>query len=392
MDVITEAACGIDVHQKQITVTTLIGAAAAKPKRHSQRFGTTTVALKECGQWLCDQQIELVLMESTGQYWRPVWQILAPFGFKMILCNPRIIKNIPGKKTDQKDSEWIAELGRLGLVSASFIPPQAIQELRESTRLKKSLTQDITKKKNVIHNLLQRSNIKLTTYISDIFKGAGRKLLDLLVNGEKITLPTIKKCMHGRMKATPEQIQAALDGVLSANDRRLLDILLELLKQITAALTELEQQIEVQLEPFKALYLRLQTIPGISEGIAKIIVAEVGADVSPFPTVHHLASWAGVCPGNYESAGKSKSSHITHGNVYLKTAMVQAAMGAKRQKNTGLKDFFYRLSSHMGRQKAVVALAHKLLRIVYAMIDTGQTYQELKKSERSQQALISTNN
>ncbi|WP_137638909.1 IS110 family transposase [Loigolactobacillus binensis] len=392
MDVITEAACGIDVHQKQITVTTLIGATTARPKKHSQRFGTTTVALKACGQWLRDQQIELVLMESTGQYWRPVWQILAPFGFKMILCNPRIIKNIPGKKTDQKDSEWIAELGRLGLVSASFIPPQAIQELRESTRLKKSLTQDITKKKNAIHNILQRSNIKLTTYVTDIFNGAGRKLLDLLVNGEKTTLPRIKQCMHGRMKATPEQIQAALDGVLSANDRRLLDILLELLKQITAAITELEQQIEAQLDPFRKLYLRLQTIPGISEGVAKIIIAEVGADVSPFPTAHHLASWAGLCPGNYESAGIAKSSHITHGNVHLKTAMVQAAMGAKRQKNTGLTDFFYRLSSHMGRQKAVVALAHKLLRIVYAMIDTGQNYQELKRSERSQKALISTNN
>lgn len=309
MDVITEAACGIDVHQKQITVTTLVGAAAAKPKKQSQRFGTTTAELKICGSWLSNQKIEVVLMESTGQYWRPVWQVLASFDFKMILCNPRIIKDIPGKKTDQKDSEWIAELGRLGLVSASFIPPQAIQELRESTRFKKSLTQDITKRKNVVHNILQRSNVKLTTYISDIFNGSGRKLLDLLINGEKITLTAIKKCMHGRLKASPQQLYAALDGVLSVNDRRLLDIVLELLAQLANALTALEQQIEEQLSQFKELYLRLQTIPGVGASIAKIIIAEVGADVSPFPSAHHLASWAGLCPGNYESAGISKSSH-----------------------------------------------------------------------------------
>ena len=181
MEVVAESVAGIDVHQKEITVTVLIGSAeSAKPKKVHARFQTVTFDLKACGAWLKQQDVKQVLMESTGQYWRPVWQILEPFGFNMILCNPRIIKNIPGKKTDQKDSEWLSELARYGLVSASYVPPRQIQELRESTRLSKSITQQMTRLKNQVHDILQRSNIKLTTYVSDIFSGSGRRILALL--------------------------------------------------------------------------------------------------------------------------------------------------------------------------------------------------------------------
>ncbi|EEI70559.1 IS110 family transposase [Lentilactobacillus hilgardii] len=383
MDVITEKCCGIDVHQKQITLTTLIGRADQKPRKNSRRYGTTSPELRQCANWLLEKEVEVVLMESTGQYWRPVWQILEPYGFKMVLCNPRIIKNIPGKKTDQKDSEWIAELARLGLVAASFIPPRPIQELRESTRTRKSLTETATSIKNKIHNILQRSNIKLTTYVTDIFGSSGQKLLVLLIQGKPINLQTVSKCMHAKLKAKPEMIVAALDGSLSPSDRQILKIELALLADVQQAIHALELLIEEQLQPLEELYLRLQTIPGISKHIAQIVIAEVGTDVSPFPTAHHLASWAGLCPGNYESAGQSKSSHILHGNVYLKTALVTAALGAKRQTCSGLKDFFYRLKGHMSAQKAVVALAHKLLRITYAMIETGSSYQEYRKDQRA---------
>ena len=184
MKVVAKSVAGIDVHQEQITVTILIGEAnETEPRPISRRFGTITAQLRECGEWLKSHKVAQVLMESTGQYWRPVWQVLETFGFKMILCNPRFVKNMPGKKTDQKDSEWLSELARYGLVSASFVPPKAIQELRESTRLRKKIIESTTRIKNEIHNILQRSNIKLTTYITDIYSGSGLKIINLLLNG-----------------------------------------------------------------------------------------------------------------------------------------------------------------------------------------------------------------
>lgn len=389
MEVVAESVAGIDVHQKQITVTVLIGSADSnKPKRISQRFETITCRLKECGEWLKTLDTKQVLMESTGQYWRPIWQTLEPYGFEMILCNPRIVKNIPGKKTDQKDSEWLSELARYGLVTASYVPPRQIQELRESTRLRKKITQSMTRTKNEIHNILQRSNIKLTSYVSDIFNGSGQKLLDLVVNGEVITLQSITQRISKRMKATPQQILASLDGVLTPNDHRLLAINVELIEDYRHVIEELNIQIDEQLESFQDLYHRLQDIPGISEQTAQIVIAEVGSDVSPFPDSHHLASWAGLCPGNYESAGKKHGSATLHGNVYLKSALITAAMGAKLTKKSGLKDYFWRLKSKMNNQKALVALAHKLIRIIYALIKNDISYQEYKKDQRKGITLV----
>lgn len=384
MEVVAESVAGIDVHQKQITVTVLIGSAnMAKPKKISQRFETVTARLRECGQWLQELEVQQVLMESTGQYWRPIWQVLEPFGFKMILCNPRIIKNIPGKKTDQKDSEWLSELARYGLVSASYVPPRQIQELRESTRLRKSMTETMTVSKNEIHNILQRSNIKLTTYLSDLFSGTGRTIIEKLENGEVITLQFITHLMgKKRFKSTPEQIYASLDGVLTRNDRNLLAISMGLLRSIEQELQVLEAQIDEQMKSFSDLYHRLQEIPGISAISSEVIIAEIGSDVSPFPDAHHLASWAGLCPGNYESAGVKHGSRTLHGNKYLKTALITAAMGAKNTKESGLRDYYYRLMSHMGKAKAQVALAHKILRIIYVMIKDGITYRDYKKSQR----------
>lgn len=384
MEVVAESVAGIDVHQKQITVNVLIGKAEVKkPKKVSQRFETITARLRDCGNWLKQLGVQQVLMESTGQYWRPVWQILEPLGFKMILCNPRIIKNIPGKKTDQKDSEWLSELARYGLVTASYVPPRQIQELRESTRMRKSLTETMTVSKNEIHNILQRSNIKLTTYISDLFSGTGRAIMEKLENGEVITLQYIKKLMaKKRMKATPEQVLASLDGILTRNDRQLLAISMSVLRGLEAQLRVLEAQIDEQTEAFSDLYHRLQDLPGCGKLTAQVIIAEIGVDVSPFPDAHHLASWAGVCPGNYESAGIKHGSRILHGDVYLKTALLTCAMGARLKKESGLKEYYHRLVSHMGAQKALVALAHKILRIIYVIIKDGITYTDYKKSQR----------
>lgn len=383
MEVVAESVAGIDVHQKQITVTILIGSEnVKKPKKVSRRFGTTTNMLKDCGKWLKEHGVEQVLMESTGQYWRPVWQILESFDFRLILCNPRIIKNIPGKKTDQKDSEWLSELARYGLVSASYVPPRRIQELRESTRSRKKMKESLTRTKNEIHNILQRSNIKLTSFISDLFKGSGLKLLNMIINGEVLTLDSVTKHMHGRLKASPEQILESMNGVLSQNDRNLLVIQMNLLNSYLKCIADLDDLIDEQIREFADLCHRLEDIPGISKATAQVIIAEIGVDVSPFPDVYHLASWAGLCPGNYESAGVKHGSRILHGNVYLKKALVTAAMGAKITKETGLKDYFWRLKSRMCAQKALIAVAHKILRIVYSLIKSGKSYQEYKKDQR----------
>jgi len=392
MEVVAESVAGIDVHQKQVTITVLIGSSSVqKPKRFSNRFGTTTSALKACGEWLVEKNVEKVAMESTGQYWRPVWQVLESFKFDMILCNPRIIKNIPGKKTDQKDSEWLADLTRCGLVSASFIPPRNIQELRESTRSRKKLIQSRTRIRNEIHNILQRSNIKLTSFITDIFFGSGLRLLNLVINGEVITLRKVSSCMTKRLKSTPEQIFESLDGVLGKNDLSLMVIQMKLLDDYGRAITELDNLIDEQLADQADLLHRLQEIPGISDTTAQTVIAEVGPDVSPFVDAHHLASWAGLCPGSYESAGKKHGSATLHGNGHLKTALVTAAMGAKKTKKSGLKDYYWRLSSRMDKQKAVIALAHKLLRIIYALIQDGSTYQEYKKDQRKAITLATNN-
>src|SRR5699024_9833278 len=304
MKVVAKSVAGIDVHQEQITVTILIGEAnETEPRPISRRFGTITAQLRECGEWLKSHKVAQVLMESTGQYWRPVWQVLETFGFKMILCNPRFVKNMPGKKTDQKDSEWLSELARYGLVSASFVPPKAIQELRESTRLRKKIIESTTRIKNEIHNILQRSNIKLTTYITDIYSGSGLKIINLLLNGEKISLRSVSKCMNSLMKSPPEQVFASLDGVLSYNDHFLMRLNFDLLTKHQHIIDELSVHIVEQTAEFSDLLQRLQDIPGISLRTAEIVLAEVGSDVSPFPDAHRLASWAGLCPGNHESAG-----------------------------------------------------------------------------------------
>lgn len=383
MEVVAESVAGIDVHLKQITVTVLVGSEKMKkPKKVSKRFGTTAPNLRECGAWLVQHDVENVLMESTGQYWGPVWKILEPFGFNMILCNPRIIKNIPGKKTDQKDSEWLSELARYGLVSASYVPSEKIQAMRKTTRSIKTYKELTTSLKQKIQDTLQDSCIKLSSFITDIFSGSGLKLLNMLINGEVITLDSVSRNMNKRMKATPEQILEAMDGELNCADRELIRIDMKSINDISKAIEDLNKLIDEQISEFNDLINRLKDVPGISDISAQVIIAEIGPTVEAFPDAHHLASWAGLCPGNYESGGKKYGSATRHGNVYLKRVLVTAAMGAKNTKDSGLKDYYWRMRARMSSQKALIALAHKLLRIIYSLMESGKTYKEYKKDQR----------
>ena len=375
MEVMVERCAGIDVHKKTITVCTLVGSLKrSKPERQTKVFGTTTRELQACAQWLESLAITTVLMESTGQYWRPVWNILEPFGFKMILANAQRIKQVPGRKTDVKDAQWIAELGRCGLVSGSYVPERDIQDLRQLTRHRSSVKEDLTRRKNQVHDILQRSNIKLSSYLSDIFGVTGQRLLRLFINGEVINEQIIEATISKRVNATSQQIVEAMNGSLTKINRQLLQLELATISRLNDEIKECEHLIEEHLRPYEDLYLRLLEIPGISKTTAQVIIAEVGPTVDAFDSVERLASWAGLCPGSYESAGIQYGSKTTRGNRYLKAALCRAGLTAGRSSHEGFRAIYYKFSERKQKGKGVVALAHKLLRIVYILIKTGDSY------------------
>lgn len=384
MDVAYTRACGIDVHQKSVSVSLLIGDFDTnRPKRTNRKYDTTTNSLKELACWLDDNDVQVATMESTGQYWRPVWQILGRYSHvELKLVNPQKIKRMPGRKTDKKDAEWLVDLTRVGMIEPSYVPELPTIELRESTRLRKNLTQQLTVIKNEIHNILQRSNIKLTSYLSDIFGPTGMKMLGLLLNGEAINTETVTPLMDPRMKATVEEIVESLNGRLSKNDRYLIDVQLELFEALTRSISDIEAHIQEQTNDFEELRIRLLAIPGVSDNTAAIIMAEIGTNVDSFENEQAIASWAGLCPGSYESGGKTYSSKTNRGNKYIKSALAQSAISARKKRDTDLANFYYRLAGRIGTAKAVIALAHKLLRIIYVMIRDGVEYNECKLKSR----------
>lgn len=266
MEVMVTHCCGLDVHQKSITACVLVGKlTSSRPKKTQKTFGTTTFDLRSLSEWLKELEVSHVLMESTGQYWKPVWNILEPEDFHLILANPQHIKNVPGRKTDMKDAEWIALLGRCGLVNASYVPDKETQELRYLTRQRSSVKQEKTKRVNEIHNILQRANIKLTSYLSNIFGKTGKALLTLFINGEKITEEVVAREIHGKVKASIAELVRAMDGCLSKCDRALLNLHLQTILRLEEEISELNQLIDEYTEKFSDVYLRLIEIPGISK-------------------------------------------------------------------------------------------------------------------------------
>jgi transposase len=384
MDVAHTHVCGIDVHQKSVSVCLLIGDLDTnKPKKIQKSFRTTVAGLKLLATFLDDHEIELTVMESTGQYWRPVWTVLAQESETTLrLVNPQRIKNMPGRKTDIKDAEWLAELSRVGMIKPSYIPEIHTIELRETTRLKKRITQQQTVVKNQIQNILERSNIKLKSFVSDAFGVTCMKLIQLLIDGEVITIDGIKQIIGRRLKATPEEIFEAMEGTLSKNDRILICTQMELYRVFQHTIAELDVQIESQIIGEQELRERLIEIPGIAEDTAAIILAEIGSNVDAFENEMALASWAGLCPGSYESGGKSYSAKTNHGNPHIKAALSQAAMAAKKKRGSHFNLFYFRIVGRTGKAKANIALAHKLLRVIYNMIKTGERFDENKLKSR----------
>jgi transposase len=376
MQTLVERGCGLDVHQATVVACLLLVLKNGQVQKQIRTFGTTTRELLALREWLLSQGCTHVAMESTGVYWKPVYAVLEGGALEIVVANAQHVKKVPGRKTDVKDAEWIADLLSHGLLRSSFVPPKPIRELRDLTRYRRKVVESQAAERNRLQKLLETANIKLASVASDVFGVSGRLMLRALIEG-KATPPEMAGLARGLLRKKIPELELALEGRLEEHHRFLLRLQLQRLETAEKDLAVLEQRIEDQLKPYAAQLALLQEIPGVDWTLAAVIIAELGVDMSVFGSVSQLASWAGVCPGNNESAGKRKSSRIPKGNVYLKTALVEAANSAAKAKGTYLRDKFYRLKARRGYKRAAVAVAHKILVAIYHMLSHQVSYNEL---------------
>jgi transposase len=314
-------------------------------------------------------------MESTGVYWMPVYAILEG-GFELIVGNAQHIKNVPGRKTDVKDSEWLATLVRHGLIAKSFVPPPPIRELRDLLRYRRKLVESRSAERNRMLKLLETTNIKLSSVASDVFGVSGMQMLTALVEGQT-DCAEIAQRAKGLLRKKLLELELALEGTVQEHHRFLLGLQLRRMQAIAADLVELDRRLTEKLLPYQSAQTLLMQIPGIDWVVSAVLIAELGVDMSVFVSAYHLAAWAGVCPGNHESAGKQHRGKARKGNVHLKTALIGAAIGAAKKKGSYLKDKYFRLKARRGAMRAAVAIAHKILIAAYHILSTGQPYKDL---------------
>ncbi|AJY73726.1 IS110 family transposase [Paenibacillus beijingensis] len=376
MDAILERCAGLDVHQETVVACVLSGPLDRKPSKEIRTFGTTTKELLNLLDWLTESACTHVAMESTGVYWKAIWNILEGH-FTLLLGNPRKIRNLPGRKTDVKDAAWIASLLRCGLVEPSFVPPVDIRDLRDLTRYRRKLPGHMTSEKNRIHKILQDANIKLTTFISDIFGVSGITLLEALVNGEVLDSQSVMGMVHHSVRKKVPSLIEALNGRVRAHHRFMIRRHLEHIEQLKEHIETVQVEIDRLLQPYREEVELLKTIPGIQEDAAASILSEIGTNMSEFQTEKHIASWASVCPGNNESAGKKRSSKKNKGNKNLKAVLCQVAWAASMSKNTRLAAFHARVVKRRGPKKAAMATAHLILKICYFVLKDKKPYEEL---------------
>ena len=377
MQTLVECGCGLDVHQATVVACLLTVLKSGKVQKQMRTFGTTTRELLDLRAWLLSQGCTHVAMESTGVYWKPVYAVLEAEGtLEIVVANAQHVKKVPGRKTDVKDAEWIADLLCHGLLRSSFVPPKPIRELRDLTRYRRKLVESQAAERNRLLKLLESANIKLASVATDVFGVSGRLMLRALIEG-KTTTREMAELAKGKLRNKISELEPALEGKLEEHHRFLLKLQLERLKAAEKDLAVLEQRIQKKLEPYVAQLALLQEIPGVDWTPAAVIIAELGVDMKVFGNVSQLASWAGVCPGNNESAGKRKGSRVPKGNVYLKTALVEAANAAARAKGTYLRDKFFRLKARRWYKRAAVAVAHKILVAIYHMFSRQVCYNEL---------------
>ena len=375
MKVLYPRCCGIDVHAKMLVACLIVNG-----RRDTRTFSTMTDDLMNLLDWLVANECTQVAIESTGVYWRPVFNILEG-AVEVMLVNAREAKGLKARKTDVIDAEWLADLLRHGLLRPSFIPPRHIRELRELTRYRESLVREQTSLANRIQKLVESGNIKLGQVATDALGVSGLQMLRALAAGE--TNPDkISSMARGRLKRKQGELKRALSGQLTEAQRWVLSQLLDQYDRVKEAIAKVEHKIREEVaaapDPFVSEAVKLMdTIPGVGETVAQILAAEIGVEMSQFPSDKNLSSWAGMCPGNHESAGKRKSGKTTKGSRYLRTALVEAAWAASRTKNTYLSAQYRRFVKRMGKKKALVAVGHSILVIAYHLLNNKRTYQEL---------------
>jgi transposase len=375
MEVLYECCGGLDVHAK-----TVVACLIKQGKKQIRTFSTMTDELLQLADWLTSEGCTHVAIESTGVYWKPVFNVLEGV-LTVILVNARHIKAVPGRKTDVRDCEWLADLLRHGLLKASFIPPAEIRELRELTRYRQTLVTEHTAVANRRQKLLESANLKLGQVASDVLGLSGRLMLRALAEGEA-DAAKLAELAQGKLKSKKGELRRALEGRLTQAQRWVLAEFLARLEELEAALSRVETRIGEEVAACPDLFVQeavelLDSIPGVGERTAQTIIAEIGVDMGRFPSAKHLASWAGVCPGNNESAGKRKSGQTTKGSKFLRTALVEAAWAATHTKGTYLRAKYQRLVKRMPKKKALVAVAHTMLVIVYHLLSRRVAYAEL---------------
>jgi transposase len=375
MEVMHCRCAGLDVHKKSVVVCALVGEAGEAPQVFRGSFGTTTRALLELHDWLRERGVSHVAMEATGTYWKPVWAILED-SFDLTLSNAAHIKQVPGRKTDQKDADWIADLLRHGLLKKSFVPPLAQQDLRELTRHRIQVTGHRSAVSNRISKLLEGANIKLGSVASDVMGVSGQRMLDALVAGE--TDPEILAGLAiGSLRKKHEALVESLRGRVRSHHRTILRLLLAEWRFLDRLLQETEQAIEEAVCPFREAATLLQTMPGMKATAAYSLVAELGVNMGVFPDGAHAASWAGICPGNHESAGKRYSGRTRNGNRWLKRTLCQVAWAASHTRGSYFHAQHRRIAAKRGKKRAIVALAHSILVTAYTMLKRQCSYQDL---------------
>jgi transposase len=380
MQTLVERGCGLDVAEASVVACVLIGPANRRVRKVIKTFGTFLRDLEGLRDWLIAEGITHVAMESTGPYWVPIYALLEKAGcFELVVGNAQHMRNLPGRKTDIRDAEWIADLLRHGLIRKSFVPPKPLRELRELLRARRALVHASVSERNRLLKVLEMANIKIAQVVSDVFGVSGRLMLNALLEG-KATVEQMAHLARGRLRHKHEALMLGLQGHLEDHHRLILRIQLRRIDDVERDIAALHAEIDIRLEPYRTQHRLLMEIPGVDWVIAAVIIAEVGVDMTVFPTHRHLAAWSGVCPGNYQSGRKAKKGPVRKGNVYLKTVLVQAAQGASRTKGTYLKVKYYRLCSRRGPSAAAVAIAHKIIVAVYHILATGTHYRDLGES------------